>query len=77
MKGVAMKKTWQTVIKQRELFIMSIPIIIYIFIFNYLPLSGWQMAFQDFKPGRTVQEWVNFDNFIFLFTGGDFEQLGP
>ncbi len=69
------KKLLQTIIRQRELFFMAIPIIVYIFIFNYLPLSGWQMAFQNFRPGRTVQQWVGFDHFIFLFTSGDFFRI--
>lgn len=55
-------------VRQRELFFMIIPIMVYVFIFNYLPLRGWVMAFQRFKPGRAVQEWVGFEHFRFLFT---------
>jgi putative aldouronate transport system permease protein len=39
----------------------------YVFIFQYLPLRGWAMAFQDFRPGRTNHEWVGFRHFQFLF----------
>ena len=46
----------KTIIRQRELIIMSIPLLIYVFIFSYLPLRGWVMAFQRFRPGRDVQE---------------------
>ena len=56
------------IIRQRELFFMIIPIMVYVFIFNYLPLKGWAMAFQNFRPGRATQEWVGFRHFMFLFT---------
>ncbi|MCL2003116.1 MAG: ABC transporter permease subunit [Oscillospiraceae bacterium] len=56
------------VIRQRELFFMVIPVMIYVFIFSYLPLRGWLMAFQFFRPGRDVQEWAGLHHFRFLFT---------
>lgn len=57
-----------TIIRQRELFFMIIPVMVYVFIFSYMPLKGWLMAFQDFKPGRTTHAWVGFKHFKFLFT---------
>jgi putative aldouronate transport system permease protein len=61
-------KLMLTIIRQRELFFMIIPIMAYVFIFNYLPLRGWAMAFQDFRPGNTEHPWVGFKHFQFLFT---------
>ncbi|MBT2755766.1 sugar ABC transporter permease [Mesobacillus foraminis] len=48
---------------------MSVPFVIWVFVFKYLPIWGWTMAFQDFKPARAFseQEWVGFKHFIFLF----------
>lgn len=53
---------------------MSIPVVIYVLIFNYLPVWGWTMAFQDFRPGRSFyeQEWVGFAHFIELFNDPHF-----
>nr|WP_245308224.1 sugar ABC transporter permease [Halalkalibacter urbisdiaboli] len=53
---------------------MSVPFIIWIFIFKYIPLYGWTMAFQDFKPARPIleQTWVGFKHFSFLFTDPQF-----
>ncbi len=53
---------------------MSIPVVIYVFIFNYLPVWGWTMAFQNFRPGRAFfeQEWVGFAHFIELFNDPHF-----
>ena len=39
---------------------MSVPFVVWLFIFSYVPIWGWSMAFQNFKLGRTFwqQEWV-------------------
>ncbi len=66
------KGFWSTVFRQRELVIMSVPILLYKILFSYAPITGWTMAFQNYKPAiRNVweQKWVGFDNFIKLFSG--------
>lgn len=62
--------------EQRYLFLMSLPFVIWLLIFKYLPLWGWTMAFQNYKPGRsfTEQQWVGFDHFIKLFQDPTFYQ---
>ena len=64
----------QTVIKQKALIMLSLPIFIYVFIFSYLPLRGLTMAFQNFKPGKTMfeQNWVGWANFKILFSDEGF-----
>ncbi|MGF7048291.1 putative aldouronate transport system permease protein [Paenibacillus sp. DS2015] len=64
------RKLWDALVKQRYLYLMSLPFVIWVFVFNYLPLWGWTMAFQNYKPARsfTEQKWVGFDNFIQLFS---------
>ena len=59
---------------QKSLLLMTVPFVIWVFIFKYFPVWGWTMAFQDFKPARsfTEQEWVGFKHFIFLFTDDRF-----
>ena len=56
------------IVRQWELFFMIIPIMVYVFIFSYLPLRGWVMAFQNFRPNRQTHEWVGFRHFERLFT---------
>lgn len=55
--------------RQRQLLVMSIPIMFYVILFFYVPLWGWTMAFQNFKPAKTFfqQEWVGLRWFKFLF----------
>ena len=65
----AKKGLWDSVKQQKYLYFMSIPFVIWVFIFSYLPLWGWTMAFQNYKPAKSFldQKWVGFDNFIELF----------
>lgn len=60
---------WQTMKQQKYLYAMSVPFVLWVLVFNYLPLWGWTMAFQDFKPARSFweQEWVGLEHFITLF----------
>jgi ABC-type polysaccharide transport system, permease component len=55
--------------EQRFLLLLSVPFVIWLIIFKYIPLVGWVMAFQDFKPhlGFFNQTWVGFKHFIDLF----------
>ncbi|MEZ0536478.1 ABC transporter permease [Caldicellulosiruptoraceae bacterium PP1] len=61
-------------VKQKALFSMLIPFIIYVFIFNYIPVAGWIMAFQNYNPvlGFKNSKWVGIDNFKLLFSDYDF-----
>jgi len=60
---------------QKAFFIMIIPVMIYVFIFNYLPLAGWQMSFQFFQPGAVVHPWQGFKYFSDFFTSGNFQRV--
>lgn len=54
---------------QKVLIFMAIPFVIYIIIFNYVPLIGWITAFQKYKPrtGILHSEFVGLEQFKFLF----------
>ncbi len=63
------KITWKEIVKQKELVLLSLPFVIYVLIFNYIPLIGWVMAFQNYKPvnGFFHSKFVGLDKFKFLF----------
>lgn len=46
------------------------PFVIWLIIFAYVPLLGWLMAFQDYKPnlGFFGSPWVGLKHFIRMFT---------
>jgi len=60
---------WKRVSQQRFLLLLSVPFIIWLVVFKYIPLIGWLTAFQDFKPGFGFfkQEWVGLKHFKELF----------
>ena len=40
--------------RQWQLLVMSLPMLIYVLIFNYSPMWGWITAFQDYKPKQGI-----------------------
>ncbi|NIK69718.1 ABC transporter permease subunit [Paenibacillus sp. BK720] len=65
-----MKRNW-------PLHVMLLPALVLVLIFQYVPMAGIVIAFQDFKPwkGLTGSEWVGLDNFRFLFKYPDIGQV--
>ncbi|MBP5568549.1 MAG: sugar ABC transporter permease [Treponema sp.] len=70
------KNKWNLLGKQKLLILMSVPFVIYVIIFRYVPLWGWTMAFQNYKPapGKHVwdQEFVGLKWFIHIFKDAEF-----
>lgn len=66
--------TWTLIKNQNQLIWMSVPLMLYIILFAYVPVWGWTMAFQNYKPGKSFgeQEWVGLKQFKFLFTDDNF-----
>ena len=63
--------------KDRWLYLMLLPGILYFMIFKYLPMWGVLISFQDFQPylGFFKSPWVGFSNFTRLFGDPDFGML--
>jgi len=59
--------------------IMALPAVVVVFLFNYLPIYGVLIAFQDFMPGDKIFAdttiWVAFENFRRFFTDVQFWDL--
>ena len=55
--------------KQKGLIIAAAFFTAYIFIFNYVPVWGWLMAFQEYKPAKGIfgSQWTGFKQFAMLF----------
>ncbi|WP_238357614.1 ABC transporter permease [Cohnella zeiphila] len=59
--------------KNKWLYAMSLPVVVYVFIFSYLPMSAHLLAFKLFIPvkGLWGSRWVGLDNLKFFFAGPD------
>ena len=55
--------------KEGALYVMIIPAVVLIFLFNYIPMYGVLMAFQNHIPakGITGSEWVGLKHFVSFF----------
>ncbi|MBP1996298.1 ABC transporter permease [Paenibacillus eucommiae] len=55
--------------KHYQIYLLIIPAVIYFFIFNYLPMLGLSLAFQDyrFSKGMFFSPWVGFKYFQTFF----------
>lgn len=68
------KITWKEIKRQKTLLIISFFVVVYGVIFYYWPLTGWLMAFQNYKPknGLLGSKFVGLDKFKFLFSDATF-----
>ncbi len=55
------------------LWLMALPGIAIVFVFNYLPMFGLVLAFKNYIPSDGIfgSKWVGFDNFKYLFSTRD------
>lgn len=67
---------WDRLKDQKFLIFMSAPFVIWVIVFKYVPLTGWLMAFQDYKPklGMWGSQWVGLKHFRALFQEEQFYQ---
>jgi putative aldouronate transport system permease protein len=75
---VLLKRIW----RERLMYLLILPGVFYYCVFNYLPLIGNAIAFQDWSPFRAAQEgsiqgffvgpWIGFQNFRDMFSDPDF-----
>ncbi|MEF3308039.1 ABC transporter permease subunit [Paenibacillus sp. GYB004] len=66
--------SWKRIRRQHILLWMSIPLMLHLILFQYVPLWGWLMAFKDYRVGQSLLEadWVGFKHFRTLFGNSDF-----
>ena len=70
--GVTTAPLSKRILKNRELYILVLPVVIYFILFHYKPMFGLAIAFEsNFNPRRGVMAsgFVGFQHFITFFTG--------
>lgn len=63
--------------KNKSLYLIILPMLIYYIVFHYGPMYGALIAFKDFSPrfGVLGSEWVGFKHFINFFSAPSFWSL--
>ena len=64
---------WKRLRRDYVLYLLVLPAFIYIFIFNYIPMYGVQIAFKEYMPGLGIEAspWTGWDNFERFFSSPD------
>ena len=64
------KKYWQ-------LYLLILPSVVYVFVFNYMPMYGVQLAFKDFRSSLGIwgSQWVGLKHFTRFITYPYFRQM--
>ena len=67
MNKQTIKRDW---IHNRSVYLLAIPIFLYFIIWNYLPMVGIVLAFEDYTPrgGFIFSQWVGVQNFVDFFS---------
>jgi putative aldouronate transport system permease protein len=72
-------KKWKYFKQNSPFLLMLLPAVVVVFLFNYLPIYGVLIAFQDFMPGDEIFSnstiWEGFDNFKRFFNDIQFWAL--
>jgi len=65
------------IVKNKFLYLLALPGMLWFFVFAYLPMVGIIIAFQDFKAMKGIfgSEFVGLRNFQFFFRSGDWIQI--
>ena len=72
-------RRWRNIQRNSPYLIMLVPAVLVVFLFNYLPIYGVLIAFQDFMPGDKILSdstiWVGLYNFKRFFSDPQFWPL--
>lgn len=71
------RSVWGEVRREKYLFLLALPGIIFFIVFKYIPITNLVIAFQDYSPyfGITGSPWVGFEHFSRFFSNQDFYML--
>ena len=70
-------RTWKLIKKNKMVYLMLLPVILYYVLFHYKPMYGIIIAFQNYSPRKGVfgSDWVGLQHFKDFFGGYYFGRL--
>ncbi|WP_274648580.1 ABC transporter permease [Paenibacillus humicola] len=75
--NTARKRLWLDVRRDKYLYLLILPGVLYFIMFKYIPMWGVIIAFQDYSPymGMLHSQWVGLEHFVRFFSNPDFALL--
>ena len=70
-------RVWAGIKRDKFLYLLALPGIVYFVLFKYVPMWGILISFQDYSPyqGLIASKWVGLEHFQRFFANPDFFQL--
>ncbi|ANE48913.1 sugar ABC transporter permease [Paenibacillus swuensis] len=67
-------RTWKLMLRNWQLYVLVLPAVIYLIVFQYAPLYGLQIAFKQYSATKGIwaSPWVGFDQFERFFQSASF-----
>lgn len=67
MRMLELKRDWRM---NKGLYLLILPVVVYLIIFNYVPMAGIVLGFERFTPknGVYMSEWVGLKHFVTFFS---------
>ena len=65
------------ILESWQWWLLLLPGLVYLIIFNYIPMGGVVIAFNNYRSSRGIfaSKWVGFDNFVRFFQYPDMLKL--
>lgn len=72
-----LKQVWSGIARDKFLYVLALPGLLYFLIFKYVPMWGIVIAFQNYSPyqGMSGSPWVGLEHFGRFFSNPDFFTL--
>lgn len=67
MRLLELKRDWRM---NKGLYVLILPVVVYLIVFNYVPMAGIVLGFERFTPknGVYMSEWVGLKHFVTFFS---------
>lgn len=76
MYTIKVKGLGREIVRNRWLYFLLIPGIVFFAVFRYIPIFGLHIAFMDYNQyNPSASKWVGFDQFIRLFSRNSFQPV--
>lgn len=69
-----LRRLGKEIVKNRYLYLLALPGLLFFLVFKYIPMLGVVIAFQNYSPFQGIlnSDWVGFDHFRRFFSNPDF-----